>query len=1175
MSVIIFRCSYERRSLFILLIIICPVFILFNGPPNANVTETKPKLKKLETLSFIPDNSEKRPRISSRILSNTSEDIRIPYTTQQSTSINLTSKNLFFFNSSYSSNISLESTPKSSSFNIHSVPIDENFSWKNNVEPDYGEVEVFKNLTDPIPHYRLNFSENNVTPVSGITNIDFNVTTNPFLCNYSTKFSFGYRIPFFDSRLVDEVHSLVLELRFNNGSLNFILADKGSHFGDPLEPSIYKPGSNALYILCNESDQSNWITNTYNISHLITRYFLPSEYSMFSQINSVFCYMFAFIPEFDVSLDIMGINYTSTLLPNESSVTYHINDVIIHSENVSLKYDLFSDNVSIQVIENSLWNSYQSTQFNLTITRTYEEYCSPSILSWNNSFVQISMNLSIPHLFLLPLSSHLLFKLPIDWTFLENSNNTASFEILENSEIPPDDVTRFFYRFSTENNNYLVLRFETPNYVETVTNPTIISSNEWFQISGKLLHSIPGILNLYLMNQTIFYYDTTVCMLNGSFLFPMGYLDDQFPTGAINLLVNLSSQYQFGFYQQIVHIYSEEIENYQIKLHTPENMEVFQYDPLFINLSLYKNHQQYLNSDILVIAVLNDFIHEFDEVSNGFYNLIVNHIIWPPQKWNLTIIASNGVDFHASKKINLTIFPVQVSWDIQGIPENLNPNDNISIHVNMYITPHEGGTNWPLCKADLKVWINNTLMQYSQTDNFGYANIFIPTNGFNSSKLLNMILVAQIEDKILKMNTTSISVSTNSTPYDRIQPLIDKIGKTPIKSNSTFYHIYNVTYPINGTSWYISLNKFLNKPITAYLIRNDFVFELDVNDQSLTWDLSTNPFVNDTLVVEFQGPTVLSTVSEDSLSYEIHIECLSNGTIMNYSIVLELDFIKFPLKEIYIRDFLNRDITSKFEIEIIDSFLYLRNLSIISNVAVEYFVLVHFEVPAIDLLTNLKELYAYNESIIGRWRFSTTADFSFRVIYTLQDEYVSECRNTTLQSLMNDTYIVEAFFQNFKWNSTVIVAMELKFSDETHSISSEQTFTIMDPFSPKYSYYLDSNNNDIYLHLFTSEPELSSGVKEITCTYLGSHYSPIKLTSNHHLIEFQNAYSQNGKINVTISDWAGNTISFYIDLMLEMDSRRSRSIIDPTIFLPSIFSLLVISAIFSFRFIRKRQNAIL
>jgi hypothetical protein len=1094
---------------------------------------------------------------------------------EQNASINLASKTLILLNSSETSMNHVESIPISSSFTLHSEVVEDKNSWINNIEPDYGEVDVIQNLTAIFPYYRLNFSENNVTPVSGITNIDFNITANPSPYSHYTNFSFEYKIPSIDGDLINEIHSLVLELRFNNASFNFIITDKGSYFGDPLEENIYKPGTNSLYILCNETNPINWIVKSFNITQLITQYFLPSEYSMFSQLDTVFCYMFTFIPQFDISLDIKEIKYITKLPPNESAVTYFINESEIQSENGSIKHDFIGENISIQVEEDTLWQNHQLSKFFVVITRSVEIFTRPHLIQWNNTILEVNLNLSIPQPLIPSLDSRLFITLPLEWILIENFNGSASFETFGDILIPPDNITGLLYCFSTQNPNLLSLQFHVPNFIKNIEAPTISSYYEMIQVAGSLIQPSTGILHLYLMNQTVLYSDITACMLNGSFLFSMISIDDSFPLGVINLVINLSSTYQFGIYQQLIHIHSGEETSDRINLFTSETIEIFQYDPIFLNLSLEKDGSKYIEESAIVILMIGESIHQLDRSINGFFHLIIEHVIWPPQQSNLTVIASNEAHFFASKLLNITIYPVVVGWDIQGIPLELDLNNNLSLGVTVFISPQEGGTNWPLSEVDLTIWINSTMTNQCQTNIFGYADVIISTNNFGPLQILNLNIIAKLENIILMMNTFTISISNDSIETERIHPHLNEVMRTPIVSNKSFFYMYNVSYPTNGSLWFVSSDNYQGTPISAYLLRNDFVLEITITAQLISWDLPSDPTNNDTLVLEFPGPLAFFSVSEENSIIEIHIECLSSFTISNYSLKLDLDFIKFPLTKITLRDFLGRDITYKYEIDVKDSNIHVKHLSLIRDILVNYFLEIRFNIPKIDILTRFKENYAYDEPIVGKWRFSSSSEFSYTVSYTIRNEYRSECQNTTLSPLTNNTYIVEAFFQKFKWNSSVVVTLIINFSNGALSTSPEQIFTITDPYPPDYSYFLEFHDDMLNLHIVTSEPDKGSGIKNITCLYQGFQYNSSSLTPNHHLIEFLISYSQFGVIHISISDWAGNNNSFSIDWKLEMESPATREGLDPSIFLPSLFSLVVICGILAVKFIRKRKNSIL
>ncbi|MHA2290379.1 MAG: hypothetical protein ACXABG_16455, partial [Promethearchaeota archaeon] len=152
---------------------------------------------------------------------------------------------------------------------------------------------------------------------------------------------------------------------------------------------------------------------------------------------------------------------------------------------------------------------------------------------------------------------------------------------------------------------------------------------------------------------------------------------------------------------------------------------------------------------------------------------------------------------------------------------------------------------------------------------------------------------------------------------------------------------------------------------------------------------------------------------------------------------------------------------------------------------------------------------------------------------------------------------------------------KLNFSNGALSQSPEESFSIVDPFPPSYLYYLETSEKAINLHLITSEPDSGSGIRNISCTYFGIRYNSSTLDTNHFLIEIPFDYSQFGEIFIIISDWAGNEISFFIDLGNELESQTTRDKLDLSIFLPSLLSIMTICGIFTSKFVRRRQSSIL
>ncbi|MFW9906590.1 MAG: hypothetical protein ACFFFH_19945, partial [Candidatus Thorarchaeota archaeon] len=233
-------------------------------------------------------------------------------------------------------NISIRSRVINSSFQLLSTGNNSVNDWKNDTE--YGDVNVSTILSGNKTVFRLNFSNKSVFD-SGVNNTKFQISSHPNLVNFPTAISFNFRIPILSQELQASSHTLSLDFRFNNGKISFILSDKGGLLhGDGFEELednvIYDNRSSSIYILCNETAPFSWRYISHNITRLITTHLLPEEYPNFSNLQSLFCHMIAYIP-YNLTLDVNNLKYW-TYLPPYPSINYTIGETEIFTENGTL-----------------------------------------------------------------------------------------------------------------------------------------------------------------------------------------------------------------------------------------------------------------------------------------------------------------------------------------------------------------------------------------------------------------------------------------------------------------------------------------------------------------------------------------------------------------------------------------------------------------------------------------------------------------------------------------------------------------------------------------------------------------------------------------------------------------------------------------------------------------------
>ena len=261
------------------LITISLIAFSLNTKESVLLAESKSsKVNKLLTKNSTEFNSNNNMN-SMKISQITPSNTHLNYNIQQSTNFVMKTQQQREITTSLNTNLSIQSEVVNSSFNIVSTGDNSSNEWQNDIEPDCGNVNVTKIVSGNDSFVRLNFTESSDPPLFGISNKKFNISTTPIVTNQSTNISFDFQIPSLTTALLSSIHTLALEFRFNSASIHFILSSFGGSFGNMTGDNVTRPsGTNILYIFCNDTPPFNWKQISYNITELITKYFLPQEY---------------------------------------------------------------------------------------------------------------------------------------------------------------------------------------------------------------------------------------------------------------------------------------------------------------------------------------------------------------------------------------------------------------------------------------------------------------------------------------------------------------------------------------------------------------------------------------------------------------------------------------------------------------------------------------------------------------------------------------------------------------------------------------------------------------------------------------------------------------------------------------------------------------------------------
>ena len=203
--------------------------------------------------------------------------------------------------------------------------------------------------------------------------------------------------------------------------------------------------------------------------------------------------------------------------------------------------------------------------------------------------------------------------------------------------------------------------------------------------------------------------------------------------------------------------------------------------------------------------------------------------------------------------------------------------------------------------------------------------------------------------------------------------------------------------------------------------------------------------------------------------------------------------------------------------------------------------------------------------------------FSFKVIYSILGLGSWECYNTSLEALPNSTSIVTASLPPQNWNDSISIQLIVKYFSDLTLTSSQQNFTISDPFPPILEYsveFMDNNNYMLRIHAFVFEPEKASGIKDVILLIENQSIPATFFSSNHCFFDISRNTIQVPIIKVI--DRAKNEKFFELADFNRIisDSPSLLKLLESQYLLPLLSSITLVCGILISRMIKKRRTTI-
>ncbi|UCG00571.1 MAG: hypothetical protein JSW11_13190 [Candidatus Heimdallarchaeota archaeon] len=1073
-------------------------------------------------------------------------------------------------------NVSIRSRAINSSFQLISTGNNSSNEWKNDTE--YGNVNVSTILLGNEKVFRLSFVNRSVFD-SGVNNSKFLVSSNPSLINFPTIISFDFRIPFLSQELLNSSHTLSLDFKFNNGKITFILSDwggtlSGEGFEEVEEDIIYDNRSSSIYVLCNETSPfMNWRHISHNITRIITANLPPEDYPNFSNLKSLFCHMITYIP-YNLTLDINDITYF-TSLPPYPPINYTIGETMVFTDNGTLSYDSRMENFTLSASEEYPWKNNSQTYLDVNVTRTksLESFC--EFIEWNETKVRINVAINIPNILKNASFSNIHIILPSDWmniTFL-NESNTLKF--YNQTKMLNEFILGNHWQINVFGIVWGILEAWAPNYFSNVEVPTDVCRNEIILLRGYLRYPLSGDINLYLQNGSFTFHQTTLPMINSTFIFPEITITEEFPLGLLQLTLNWSNSWEFGIFEKLIYIHEQGSSSSHILFQSAQTIDIHQFESFSINLSLLQNGETYSSNSTIVFLMKGSDCLFFSHLSLNNYILNVSHVTWDPGNYSIDVIASDGSLFFAKDMLNLTIKPASIFWSFENLKSTLAQNESIAFRLYSYINPQGDDYFKILSGLTIRIWINATINSIFETNSEGFVDIYCDFTYTTNSDYLQVVIEGMLEGEVCKLQTLLFLLSNETSLSDGDRAYIHEIMRSPIKANETFYVYYQIDYSTNNSKWFVHIESFSNVVLSAYILRDNYIIGTDIENDLLVWTLEASQLNDDILVIELPGPTALVIEESISKKFRFKLEVFSEITTNNYSIDINLKFLGFPFSNLSLFDSLNRNVTDLFPITIKGEIVSLFQFNIIGGFEICYFLEGYLHELNIIIRKPFQASYSYNESIFGSWRINTPIEFSYMVSYSILGLGSWECYNTSLEVLPNSTSVITAFLPPQNWNSTISIQLIVKYFSDLLLVSPLQNFTIRDPFPPMLDYSIELLADIVRIHAYVFEPEKASGIKNVSLLNGDQDITATLLSLNHYIFDISKNTIHSPVIKVT--DWAENErlAEFTHITRFFSNSPSLLKVVESQYLLPLLFSITIIGGIFISRIIKKRKTTIL
>lgn len=1074
----------------------------------------------------------------------------------------------------YISNLSLELESSKLLLDTGSDEVNDSY-WKPLNDEFMGNTFVSLENESSYSFSNIVFENNGSSHYSAASNnyLNFSSLPNPLL--YDTTFDFSFRNKNISENLLTNPHHTQLQFIYNNASINFIFSDNGSNKEDLINDTYYitPPPLTDIDIWVDDVPNNIWKDISLNITQKLKQLFSEGLYGNitdnFSILKEIRCSIFSFPSEYHYEFDIKNlkifVNTTNFTVIRE----FKINNNTIYTNNNSIYYEGNFSDIKVEFLELINWNQSSISIFNIRFISYISEEFELSLTDWNQNLCFIEM-IFLPSNVTNFTEMNLQFEVPKEYMNLtiENGTGTLTNNTIENLY----SKDNFTYSYCSDLSELVVIEASVENYLEIIYVSQNIQITDNLEVSGSTKKTSESEIGIIIYNQTFNMKFSLLNYVDGSFKFILK-VSDYSLLGNYFLDIYYNTSLYFGRAVSQFQIVEFEY-NDSIISNSEEFIEIYQFESLLMNISLFRNNLPYdpSNDSELKVFLMNGpstFLFNRTKNTSNFI-LNVSTLKWNPDEYITEIYAVGENDYFAIKSSIIKVKENNYVWNFSNFNKEIPIETNFMIEVGFYKRINDSLI--PVTYAEVKLYYHNTSFDLILNDK-GLFSVTIQINQ-SSTSLDNFYFQALIDKTFL--SSSSCNIFPIDKPFAGYTIVESKLlDQTEIVANQSYWLYFNISYPNNGSYWSMSLQNILNSTNQIeriYLYQKFELLNITTVNSSIYWIVERSQYQTDCLAIKLIAPKSYYYVIEEKGTVEYYITMTSQGEVKNTTITIEINNSFNLNKDISFFDEIDRNITEFMNYTLLNSKIMIQNIDI--KLGVEFYLKIRFHKinGLIGILDPIKKNSQYNEEISGSWFFNHPHNYSIYVYYKINDTISFYLLNREISNQNISYGIVKLSLPLQKWGVEILVWLRMINLDFNTSIESEsQEIRIQDKIPPEISYYISSDSDEIWFNLMCYEPQLASGILSIKIYNEITGLNITNTMSKQESIFFNKFQIKESIVNITILDYAFNSVNLTVDI-----NDLKKSVVDNSLFLnQTIFtlflSLIILIPYLSIQFLRKRS----